>query len=336
MTTIVPKRTLLAAVAVLALPATAALAEDFYKGKTVTFVVGFTPGGGYDTYTRTVARYFAKHVPGTPNVIVQNMPGAASLKSVLYIETSAAKDGTVATAFNPGVITDSLLDPEKVKVKMNSFAYLGSITRDFRVCYAWHTSKVKTWEDLVKGTPYILGSTGKGSSSYVNGAILRNLFKFNVKQVTGYPGSAEQRLAIERGELDGDCGSWSSISEEWIKGKKIVPFVQFTESRTPDMPEGIPFISDKGNAEQKQVLSVLLAAGALGRPFIMSKSVPQDRLAIMRKAFMATMADSDFLADAKKQGLPVNAVDGAAASKIIDEIYMAPADIVAKAKKAVE
>lgn len=328
--------TALAAGLAVASNAPGALAQDFYKGKTVNIVVGFSPGGGYDTYARAVSRYITKHIPGQPTIVVQNMPGAGSLKSVLYVQASAPKDGTVVTAFNPGVITDSLLNPEQVKVKMNDFFYLGSVTRDFRVCYAWHTSNIKSWDDLVAGKPFILGSTGKGSSSYVNGAILRNVFQFNVKQVMGYPGSAEQRIAIERGELDGDCGSWSSISEDWVKGNKITPFVQFGEKATPDMPQNIPYVADKGNAEQKQILAVLLAAGQLGRPYIMSKMVPADRIAIMRKAFMDTMADSDFLADAKKQNLPVNPVDGVEAGKIIDEIYAAPADVVAKAKKAVE
>ncbi|MFM1815425.1 MAG: hypothetical protein RLZ98_2120 [Pseudomonadota bacterium] len=311
-------------------------AQDFYKGKTVNIIVGFSPGGGYDTYARTVARFLNKHIPGTPSIVVQNMPGAASLKSVLYVANAGPKDGTAIGAFNPGVITDSLLNADKVKIKMNSVAYLGSITNDFRVCYSWHTSKVKSWDDLAKGTKYILGSTGKGASSYVNGAILRNVFKFNVQQVLGYPGSAEQRIAIERGELDGDCGSWSSISEEWIRDKKIHPLVQFTSRRTPDMPPDIPFIGDKADPQQKQVLNILLAAGALGRPYIMAKEVPKDRLATMQKAFMATMNDAGFLAEAKKQSLPVNPVDGAEAAKIIDEIYAAPADIVALAKKAVE
>lgn len=325
-----------AAVTGVAFAASGAAAQDFYKGKTVNFVVGFSPGGGYDTYARTLSRHIDKHIPGKPNIVVQNMPGAGSLKSVLYVQASAPKDGTVVTAFNPGVITDSLLNPEQIKVKLNDFAYLGSITRDFRVCYTWHTSKVKSWDDLVKGTPLILGATGKGTSSYVNGAILKNVFKFNVKQVLGYPGSAEQRLAIERSELDGDCGSWSSISEEWIKDKKIQPIVQFSPDRTPDMPPNIPYIVDKGNAEQKQVLNILLAAGQLGRPYIMSKEVPADRLAIMRKAFMDTIKDNEFLADAKKQNLPVNPVDGTEASKIIGEIYAAPPAVVAAAKKAVE
>lgn len=317
------------------LAATTAAAQDetFYAGKTVTIIVGFSPGGGYDIYARTVARFIGSHIQGKPTVIVQNMPGAGSFTSVRHLDGPAVKDGTIVTAFNPGVITDSLTEPEKFNIKFTNFNWLGSITRDIRVCYAWHTAPIKTWDDLAKGQEFIMGATGVNTSNYVNGAVLRNLFGLKVKQITGFPGSNEMRLATERGELYGDCGSWSSIPADWIKGNKIVPFVGFSPRSHPDIPKDLPFIGTFAKTdEQRQVLDVIIAAGELGRPYIMSRQVPAARVAIMRKAFEATMKDPGFLAETAKQDLPVDPATADEADAILKRIYSAPAEIVAKAK----
>ena len=314
----------------------AANAQDdgFYKGKTVNIIVGFSPGGGYDTYARTLGRYFGKHIPGTPNVVVQNMPGAGSLASVRHVASVAGKDGLTIGAFNPGVITDSLISPDQVKMKFSDVIFLGSITRDFRVCYAWHATGIKSLKDL-EGKQFIMGGTGPGTGNYLNGAMLRNVLGANVKQVLGYPGSNELRLGIERGELHGDCGSWSSTPEDWIKDKKINPFLSFSPARTPDMPEGIPFAGDVvTDPEKKQIINMLIAAGETGRPYIVAKETPPARVKVLRDSFTAAMKDKDFLADAKKQNLPINPIDGVAAEKLINAIYDKPAELIAKAKAA--
>lgn len=322
------------ALAAAAIPGTASAQDDnFYAGKSVTIIVGFSPGGGYDMYARTVARFIGNHIPGKPNVIVQNMPGAGSLTAVRYLDGPAVKDGTIVTAFNPGVITDSLTNPEKIKVKFTEFAWLGSITRDIRLCYAWHTAPIKTMQDLLDGKEFIMGATGINTSNYVNGAVLRNLFGLKVKQITGFPGSNEMRLATERGELYGDCGSWSSVPAAWVKTNKIVPFVAYSPRRAPDMPKDLPFIGTFAKTdEQKQVLDIIIAAGELGRPYVMSKQVPAARVATMRKAFDATMKDSGFLAEAAKQDLPVDPADAEEAIQILKRIYAAKPEIVSKAK----
>lgn len=313
-------------------------ADDFYKGKTFTLVVGFSPGGGYDQYARVLGRYLPDHIPGKPSLIVQNMPGAGSLTAVRYLDASAPKDGTVMTAFNSGLITDSLLEPSRVQLKLSQMAWIGSITRDFRVCYAWKASGITSLKDIMPGggKQFIIGGTGKGSANYMNGAMLRTLVEANVKQVLGFPGSNDQRLAIERGELNGDCGSWSSIPEEWSKTDKIVPLLNFSPAKTPDMPD-LPYARDliKDPVKQK-VFDILIAAGELGRPYVMSRSVPAERVAIIRQAFDDTMRDPQFLAEAKKQDLPVYPVQGTAAQKMVEDIYAAPADIVAMAKTATE
>ncbi len=227
----------------LSMSAGAALSQspaEFYKGKNVNLVVGFTPGGGYDQYARVFARHYDKHIPGRPNVVVQNSPGAGSLTAVKRLDASLAADGTNIVTFNYGLITESLTHPEKTNVNFTQYRWIGSITQDFRVCYSWHATGMKTWDDVAKRDEVIFGTTGPGTSVYINGAILRNVFGIRVKQILGYPGSAETRLALERGELHADCNSWSSIPEDWIRDKKIIPFVLFHDGPRARHAEGSP------------------------------------------------------------------------------------------------
>jgi tripartite-type tricarboxylate transporter receptor subunit TctC len=305
--------------------------------KTMTFVVGATPGGGYDAYTRLLARSFGKYLPGAPNVIVQNMPGSGSLKAVLYLDANAPKDGSVITAFNPGIIVESLTAPEKIKFKLSDVAWIGSITADLRACYAWHATGVKNWDDLMKRSNFNIGTQQTGSSSYNNAATLKNLYGAKIKIITGYPGSAEERLAIERGELDGGCGAWSSNPPNWLAENKINPIVKFAPGPIPNLPDSVPFAGDLLKSEDdKTVLKLLTSADALGRPYVASKSVPADRIALLRKAFDAAIKDSQFLAEAAKSDLPiVGSRDGATAEKIIGEIYGAPQRLIDKAKETV-
>lgn len=318
-------------------PAAAQPAGDFYKGKTISIVVGFSPGGGYDTYARLLSRHIGPNIPGQPNVIVQNMPGAGSLTAVRYLDATAPKDGTVITAFNPGIITDSLVDAEKTKFNFTQVAWVGSITRDFRVCYAWHATGIKTWEDAMNRKEFVLGGVAIGTGSYINGQILKNVFDMRLRHVLGYPGSAEQRLAIERGELDGDCGSWSSVPEDWVQNKRVIPFVRFSPVSTPDIPENVPFVGDLAKTqEQRDLLDLLITAGELGRPYIMSKQVPQDRLNTLRQAFDATVSGKPFLLEAANQRLPVNPATGVEAEKVIARIYAFPPELVEKAKATIK
>jgi tripartite-type tricarboxylate transporter receptor subunit TctC len=312
-------------------------AQDFYKGKTVNVTVGFSPGGGYDVNARAVARHLSKHIPGNPNVVVQNMPGAGSVTSVRYLDATAPKDGTVMTVFNPGLITQSVVEPEKVNIDFRKVAWIGVVTSDFRVCYGFGPNGVKSWDDMMNRKEFILGSTAKGSGNYINGATLRHVFNAPVRQILGFPGSAEQRIAIERGELDGDCGSYSSIPVEWVRDGKAHPFVRFTEKRAPEIPESAVFINNFAKTdEQKQILNVLNAADEVGRPFIMSKQVPPDRVAIMRKAFNDTMKDKTFLAEMEKQQLPVIPIIGDDAEAIVNKMMNVSPQTIAKAKEIYE
>jgi tripartite-type tricarboxylate transporter receptor subunit TctC len=191
-----------------------AVAQDFYKGKTLTIIVGFTPGGGFDLNARLLARYIGNYIPGAPTVIVQNMPGAGSLTSVRHLQAVAPKDGTVITTFNFGLISQSRLTPQKVPLDFRKFAWIGSISQDLSVCYVWHTLDVKALADLKTHKNLHFGLTVVGANEDIQTRILKSVFGVDVHQVSGYPGSAEERLAVERGELDGGCGAWSSIPEE--------------------------------------------------------------------------------------------------------------------------
>jgi len=314
-----------------------ARADDFYKGKTFTIVVGFSPGGGYDVNARGLARHLAAHIPGNPSVIVQNMPGAGSLTSVRYLDVTAPKDGTVMTIFNPGLVTQSIVQPDKVQLDFRKYGWIGVVTPDFRVCYGYGANGVKSWDDMMQRKEFVLGSTARGSGNYINGATLREVFHAPIKQILGFPGSAEQRLAIERGELDGDCGSYSSIPPEWIRDKLAHPFVRFSEQRPAELPESAAFVGSFAKTqEQAQILDVLDASDEVGRPFIMSKQVPPERIAIMRKAFNDTMQDKEFLADMEKQQLPVNPLAGEEAEAIVAKMMNAPPAVVARAKAIYE
>jgi tripartite-type tricarboxylate transporter receptor subunit TctC len=310
-----------------------ARADDFYKGKTFTIVVGFSPAGGYDTYARVLARHIAAHIPGHPSVIVQNMPGAGSVTAVRYLNLTAPRDGTVMAIFNPGVVTQSVVAPERVNINFGDYAWVGVVAPELRVCYGYGPNGVRSWDDMMHRQQFVIGSTGKGSGNYLNGAMLRAIFHAPVKQVLGFPGSAEQRLAVERGELDGDCGAYSSIPTEWLKNGLAHAFVRFSRERPPEVPESAVYIGALAASDrQRQILQVLNGGDELGRMFIMSKMAPADRIATMRKAFDDTMKDPDFLAEMAKLELPVHPLSGAEADAIAAEMANTPPDIVAEAK----
>jgi tripartite-type tricarboxylate transporter receptor subunit TctC len=317
--------------------ATRAAAQDpFYANKTISIVVGYSAGGGYDIYARMLARHYGRHIPGNPNVIVQNMPGAASMTAVRYLDATAPKDGTVITMFDPGLITQ-VLTSDKPLVRFSDFHWIGTLLRDIRICYAWGATGIKTFADMMKRKEFMIGTTAKGSNAYVNGAILRNVFKAPVRQISGYPGSNEQRLALERGELEGNCGSWTAMPQDWLVNNKINALLRFSEARPADMAPDVPYVLDLATSpEQKAVIDILNSPGELGRPFIVARQVPAERVATLRNAFQAVLKDEAFLADAKKQSLLLDPVTGEEAEKVTAQIYAAPPDLIRKAKDVLE
>lgn len=315
-----------------------ARADDFYKGKTITIVVGSTPSGAFDIDSRALARHLPAYIPGHPSVVVQNMPGAGSMTAIRYIESTAPKDGTAIGVFLPGIIMQSLVTPEKIDVDFANLSWVGIVSSDYsRVCYGYGPNGVRTWDDVMRRTqarPFIMGTTGTGASNYINGASLRDVLHANIKIILGFPGSAELRLAVERGELDGDCGGFSSIPPEWIRDDKAHLFVRFAEKPAPGIPESAVYVGALAQTdEQRNLLSFLYAADKLGRPFIMSKQVPADRLAIIRDGFNATMKDKDFLVEMDSLHETVFPLTGEEADGIYAEMRNVPQHIVTEARK---
>ena len=320
-------------------PRNATAANDvFYSGKTLTIVVGSAPGGAYDAYARLLARYLGRHIPGSPDVVVKNMPGAGSLTALRYLDTNAPTDGTFIVTFNPGLITQSIVSPETVKLKFSDLYWLGGITHEFRVCYGWHTTSVKNWRDLAAADHFFMGGVGVGTSEYLNVAILRNVFGVKIKQIGGYAGSAQERLAIERGELDGACSEWDALPADWIRDGKIIPFVRWRREAPDGFPADVPYIVDLAtSADDQTTLASFATPSELGNPFAASRKVPQERLEILRKAFLETMADKEFLDAAAAKKMPVEPTDGADAQNLVNAIYeKATPALVEKARNAMK
>lgn len=280
-----------------------------------------------------MARFIGKYIPGNPTVVVQNMPGAGSLTAVLSLDANQPKDGTAVVAFNPGLLVQSMTIPDKIKAKFSEYAWLGSMSDDVRVCYMWGKLGIKTFDQMQAKDPLVMGDTGPGSSAFVNQKMLQQIFNMKLKQVLGYPGSAEKRLAIERGELDGDCGSWSSLPDDWVRDKTIDVTLRFQKKSPKGMPDGVTYGGDKITDPDKMKLYELLnSSSEIGRPYIMSKSVPADRVKIMRAAFEKAMADPELLAEADKQRLLVALLTGPEVETMLKDLYATPAPIVAAAK----
>jgi tripartite-type tricarboxylate transporter receptor subunit TctC len=311
-----------------------AAAQDFYKGKTLSIVVGYAVGGGYDQYARLLARHMERYIPGNPNIVVVNMPGAATLTALRHMDTTAAKDGTVVVLFDFFQIGNSLLAPEKVNIDFRKYQWIGSISEDLSVCYIWHTIPANSVEDLRKGQQIHMGLTAAGTMNEVRQKILKNMLGLNIRTVSGYKGSAEEKLAMERGELEGGCGGWSSVPPDWRRDGKVKTIVKLVPARAPDMPPNVPYVVDLVSSNRdKQIIELLTQPAQLGKPIIASAAVPAERIQALQQAFDQTVKDPQFLAEAEKMQLEVSPKSAAEAIRILDEIYSLPADIVQEAKR---
>ncbi len=321
--------------ACLAIPQRAA-AEDFYAGKTLTILVGFSAGGGFDINARALARHIGRYIPGNPTVVVDNMPGASSVTSILYLDNRAPQDGTFIDTFNFGLLSASLLRPNLATLDLRKYAWIGSISEDLTACYVRSNLGPKTIAQLKAYGPVHFGTDGVGTSEDINERILRSVLGLDIRQVGGYAGSAQVRLAIERGELDGDCGAWSSLPDDWIKQKKISPISRSGMALPAGLTPDVPYIADLApNDRGRQIINLLVSGGQVGRPFIASAAVPPERLKILRNAFDATMKDPAFRADLDMLRLPFSPKTAAEALKTVGAIYASPSDIVQAAKKIV-
>ncbi len=325
-----------------ALATTPALAQspaEFYKGKTITVYVGYSPGGGYDTYARTIARHIGKHIPGEPTVVVKNRPGAGSMLLTNELYNVLPKDGTVIGIVGRGMPMEPLFGNDKAQFDPTKFNWLGSANNEVSVCVAWHTSPVKKWEDLLT-TEMIVGGTGEGADTDSFPKVMNNVLGTKLKLITGYPGGNDVLLAMERGEVDGRCGySWSSAKSrkaDWLKEGKMTVLIQMSTEKHPDMPD-VPLIMDLTDNEQdKAALRLIYARQEFGRPFLAPPGVPADRVAALQAAFMATMNDPEFQEDAAKQDLELAPVGGERVGELIAGVYASPAEVVQRAKEATE
>lgn len=308
-------------------------AVEFYQGKTLTLIVGYASGGDYDLNARLIARHLGRFIPGNPTVIVSNLPGAGSLRSLQYVERVAPRDGTVLEMFDFTQITNSLLTPDKVPIDFRKFKWIGSVAQDVAVCYVWHSINAKTLADIERLPVIYMGRTNPGSSSDIEQKILRRLFNVNVRSVAGYSGSAEGFLAVERGELNGGCITWASLPPSWLSGNKITPVLRITSATVPGLPASVPSAPGVLKDERdRAVLRLLTAAGELGKPLVLSEQVPDERVRILRDAFGEMVKDSAFLSDAQQIRQVVRPTPGDAAVKILDAIYSSPPEIVRAAR----
>ncbi len=318
----------MAAAAVLAVaPVTTGWAQspaDFYKGKTVEIYVGYSAGGGYDVYARMIARYIGKHIPGNPSVVVKNLDGAGSLKLANQIYNTLPKDGTVFGTIARGAAFDPLFGNEAAQFDASKYNWIGSANDEVSVCVSWNTTGITKIEELFT-KELIVGGTGPSADTDQFPRIVNGVLGTKFKIVTGYPGGNDISLAMERGEVQGRCGwSWSSVvttRKDWFDKKTINVLVQLSLQKHADLPN-VPAILDLAKTpEQKQILTLVFARQALGRPFVAPPGVPADRVATLRKAFMDTMKDKDFLAEAEKAKLEVTPISGEEVQKIVIDAY---------------
>jgi tripartite-type tricarboxylate transporter receptor subunit TctC len=319
-------------------PASADPVEDFYRGRNVTMVIGYSVAGGYDNYARVVARHLGNHIPGHPTVLPQNMPGAGSLRSANWLYNAAPKDGSVIGMFSRGMAMEPLIGTSQTSFDAQKFSWLGSGTNEVSTCVTWHESAVKTWADALK-VPFTVGGEGSGSDPDIFATVVRNVFGVKLRLVSGYPGSAEVALAIERREVDGRCGwSYSSLRlqrPDWITKKQVNILVQLALGKTPELPD-VPLITDFATTDrQRQILRLVFSRQAMARPFTAPPGIPVDRKQALRKAFTDTMADPAFLDEAKQRGIEVNPVSGEEIDALIGDLYRSPADVVAEVRASI-
>ena len=305
---------------------------DFYKGKNVDLTIGYSAGGGYDVYARLLARHMGRFIPGNPAIVPKNMPGAGSLGLANWLYNVAPKDGTAFGTIGRGTAFDPLLGSTKAQFDAAKFNWLGSMNDEVSVCVSWYTTGITSLEQ-VKHNELTVGGSGQAADTDQFPKVLNATIGTKFRLVTGYPGGNDVDLAMERGEVMGRCGwSWSSVvatHKSWIDEHKINVLVQLSLSKHPDLPN-VPLAMDlANNDEQRQIFKLVFARQPMGRPFLAPPDVPSDRVSVLREAFMDTMKDGDFLAEAEKMKLEINPVAGDAVQEIVQDVYKTPKPIAA-------
>lgn len=334
-------RPVAAAAACLLIAASLAAAQDepFFKGKQISLVVGSSPGGGYDTYARLLARHFGDALPGRPTVVVQNMSGAGSNRAAGFIYSVAPKDGTAIGAIFPGAVLQPLLSDTPLPHDPSKLVYLGSANSDVYVCYVRADAPVKSYKDVLDHE-LIIGASNPGATTYDLPLLLNNTIGAKFRIVTGYPGSREITLALERGEVQGACGiGWTGIEvmhPDWFSTGSIKVLVQLSTAGHPDLNKrGVPRAAELTRSDdERRVIELVFSQGIFGRPFVLPPGVPAERIAALRKGFMAAMNSEGLKAEAAKMNLDVEPIPGDDLQVLIAGLYATPAHLVAQARQA--
>lgn len=323
-----------------ALAASPASSADFYEGKTITMIVGSDVGGGFDIFARLFSRHLGRFIPGAPTVMVQNMPGAGSAKAAGYVYSAAAKDGTVIGALNPGGLIAPLFEGRNMGYEAARFQYLASADTTARVCFTLKTAKIKSFAQAQR-EPLVVGAGAVGSSSFDYAYLHKNLNGGQFKIVAGYKGMADILLALERGEVEAVCGyDWSGLKAakpHHVRDGSFNFLLQLPVQPVTELDDmGVVTASSfAANADDRAALELVAAQQLFGRPYAVAPEVPADRVALLRKAFIATMQDAEFLAEVERLKLSVSPAEGEEVQKLMVQMYAAPKHIVQRARDAI-
>jgi len=313
--------------------------EQFYKGRQISLVVGSSPGGGYDTYARMLARHLGGAIPGNPSIVVQNMSGAGSNRAAGYIYSVAPKDGTAIGAIFPGAILQPLLGDIQAPHDPSKLIYLGSANSDVYVCFVRADAPVKTFKDVLT-QELIVGASNEGGTTRDLPALLNNLLDAKFRIVTGYAGSREIGLALERGEVHGVCGiGWTGIEAlqpHWFSTGMIKVLVQLSAKGHTDLNQrGVPrAVEFARSGDERLVMELVFSQGIFGRPYVLPPGVPLDRVAALRKAFVQALGGGSLRAEAAKMRLDVEPIAGEDLQILIAGLYATPARLVERARQA--
>ena len=313
--------------------ASAETVAEFYKGKQLRILIGYGPGTGYDVYGRVLGRHFANHLPGAPTIVPQNMPGAASLTMVNHLYNVAPRDGTAIAVPARNLFVEPLFGNDQARFEALKFSWIGSMSKDVATCFTWHSTPIKTIQDAMT-QQVLVGATGPVSGSYQSPQILNNVLGTKFKVITGYADSGAIGLAMERGEVEGYCSfTWGSIKSarpQWIEQKQINLILQMTLRKHPELAD-VPLVMDLAkDDEARQILTLVYADQEMGRPVAGPPEIPADRLAALRQAFDATMADAAFLDDAKRSAIDIDPITGDEVARIVAKLYATPKAIIDK------
>jgi tripartite-type tricarboxylate transporter receptor subunit TctC len=312
---------------------------DFYRGKQVSIMVGFTPGGSSSLYAQALARHMGRYLPGSPSFIVQHVPGAGGLVAANNSANTAPRDGTAFAITGRTVAIEPLIGNKNAKFDARAFNWIGTANVEYTTCTLWHTAKVKTLDDALR-TEAIVGGSGADATEVVFPKAANKLVGTRFKVVLGYPGSTEILLAMERGEVEGFCGiGWTFLKlrkGDWLKEKKVNILYQMSLTKHPELPD-VPAIIDYAKTpDDRKVFEFLFAPQEMGRPFFAPPGVPAERVRAMRSAFAQTLKDAGFLADAEKMGVEVQHVGGEEIQALVERIYASPPEVIARAKAVAE